>query len=53
MRAQEINNMMNINENTEAKKPTEIASPVECLVGRSRYRGERPSLHHLIPRLIQ
>ena len=23
------------------------------LVGRSRYRGERANLHHLIPRLIQ
>jgi len=29
------------------------ATDLCCSVGRSRYRGERPSLHHLIPRLIQ
>jgi len=32
MRAQEINNMTNSNENTEVENGTETASPVECLV---------------------
>ncbi len=45
MRAMEINNMTNSNENTEVESGTETASQVECLVGRSRYRGEKKHLH--------